>query len=71
MVAIAKTEMEAIIGVVLTSLSCGLGEQSLLAYSSKFNKYVHRTTVLLRSIAMREQQYRIQNERAAKNKIEQ
>lgn len=38
MVAFAENEFEALAGVVLTSLSSGLGEQSFLSYSSEFNK---------------------------------
>lgn len=38
LVAYADSEWMAIWGVVLTSLSSGLGEQSFLAYSSQFNK---------------------------------
>lgn len=40
MVAFADTEVEALSGVILTSLSSGLGEQSFLSYSSQFNKYI-------------------------------
>lgn len=38
MVAFADTEWMAITGVVLTSLSSGLGEVSFLSYSSEFHK---------------------------------
>ena len=39
LVAYAQTEWEAVLGIVLTSTSCGLGETSLLAYTSQFSKY--------------------------------
>lgn len=39
MVAFAENEWMAILGVVLTSLSSGLGEASFLSYSSEFHKY--------------------------------
>ena len=38
LVAYAESEWMALFGVVLTSLSSGLGETSFLAYSSMFNK---------------------------------
>lgn len=38
LVAYADSEWMAILGVVLTSLSSGLGEASFLSYSSQFNK---------------------------------
>lgn len=38
MVAFAESEVEALSGVILTSFSSGLGEQSFLSYSSQFNK---------------------------------
>lgn len=37
-VANADSEWEAILGIMLTSFSCGLGETSLLAYTTRFNK---------------------------------
>lgn len=37
-VANAKLEWQAIVGIMFTSFSCGLGETSLLSYSPKFNK---------------------------------
>lgn len=39
LVADATDKYQAIIGIVFTSISCGLGESSLLAYTSKFSKY--------------------------------
>lgn len=38
MVALAETESVAVLGVVATSLSVGLGEASLLGYSSEFHE---------------------------------
>ncbi|XP_055904115.1 battenin-like isoform X2 [Eupeodes corollae] len=38
LVAFAKTEMLAILGVACTSAACGIGESTILAYTSNFNK---------------------------------
>lgn len=38
LVAFADSEWMAILGVIFTSFSSGLGEVSFLAYSSKFHK---------------------------------
>lgn len=38
LVANAGNEWQAILGVICTSLSLGIGEVTLLSYSSKFNK---------------------------------
>ncbi|XP_037034003.1 battenin isoform X2 [Bradysia coprophila] len=43
LVAYADAKWMAILGIVLTSLSSGLGEASLLAYTSRFNKNVVST----------------------------
>lgn len=39
-VAYAKLEWHAILGIVMTSFSCGLGESSVMTYAPNFNKYV-------------------------------
>lgn len=38
LVAIAEDKTEAILGIIFTSISCGIGESSLLAYTAKFSK---------------------------------
>lgn len=43
LVAYAESKWVAILGIVSTSLSSGLGEASLLAYTSQFNKYVNNS----------------------------
>ncbi|XP_039966120.1 battenin-like [Bactrocera tryoni] len=42
-VALAKVEWLAFLGIIFTSASCGVGESTLLAYSSSFNKDVVST----------------------------
>ncbi|XP_014088453.1 battenin [Bactrocera oleae] len=42
-VALAKVEWLAFLGIIFTSASCGIGESTLLAYSSSFNKDVVST----------------------------
>lgn len=37
-VATANSEWQAILGIIVTSFSSGLGETSMLAYTSKFNR---------------------------------
>lgn len=37
-VASAQRESQAILGIILTSLSSGLGETSMLAYTAKFDR---------------------------------
>lgn len=52
-VALAKVEWLAFLGIIFTSASCGIGESTLLAYSSSFNKWVGRLLALhLNIIAM-------------------
>ena len=43
LIAYAETEYQAIVGVVCTSLSLGIGEVTMLAYSAQFNKNVIST----------------------------
>lgn len=40
LIAFAEAEWHAILGVIATSLSLGLGEVTFLAHSSQFNRYV-------------------------------
>lgn len=37
-VAMAEHEWHAILGIIITSFSSGLGETSMLAYTAKFNR---------------------------------
>lgn len=52
-VASAQRQWHALLGIIVTSLSSGLGETSMLAYTAKFNRYTRHTHLLFNSVRMK------------------